>query len=82
MYIFSYSHLALDFIVIAALAIAQRHFEKFEGRKLVAMNSRAAAGGGKRFPILKKIISKKECELKDTGIRVRQALINYLENLK
>ena len=46
-------------------------------RLKTAVNSYTAAGGGGRFPVLRKILNKKSSRLKDTNISSREAVADY-----
>jgi len=49
-------------------------------RLTTAVNSYTVAGGGGRFPILRAILRRPECQLKDTGMRTRAVVREYLGN--
>ncbi|MCK5802045.1 MAG: bifunctional metallophosphatase/5'-nucleotidase, partial [Lentisphaeria bacterium] len=52
--------------------------KKIDGRVLVAFNSYTAAGGGGRFPVLKKILDASESRTQTAGKSSRKALERYV----
>lgn len=61
------------------LVLADGRIWSNESERLpVAFNSFIASSGGMRFPVLKKISSRPEVNGRDTGLKVRMLLENYL----
>ncbi|MBN2449049.1 MAG: metallophosphoesterase [Lentisphaeria bacterium] len=59
-------------------AVAMLNPPDGEGRLLTVLNSYTAAGGGGRFPILRRILARPETRARDTGLSSRDALRTYL----
>lgn len=55
-----------------------RIWEKEDERKTVAFNSFIASSGGMRFPVLREISRRPEVNGRDTGLKIRLLLENYL----
>lgn len=50
------------------------------GRLAVAFNSYTLAGGGGRFPVLRKIVRQPAAQLRDTGLDTRQIVRRFLQS--
>ncbi len=50
-----------------------------EGKKRIAFSSFALSGAGGRFPVLANFAKEAECELRDSGIKVRDAVIAFIK---
>ena len=57
-------------------------WDREQERKTVAFNSFIASSGGMRFPVLRKISRRPEVKGRDTGLKIRLLLENYLRRME